>query len=113
MRVMSIAKTTFLGVWLASFGTLAYLYLAIYRKLPPNTTASTSVFAASMTYNVSWWLGITACFGIAFMILKAWSPRPILWVALIVTELFPVGLLVMFLMLVARNREVIDRMSGR
>ena len=110
---MSIAKTIFLGAWLASFGTLAYLYLAIYRKLPPNTTVSTSVFAASMTYNVFWWLGITACFGIAFMILKAWSPRPILWVALIVTELFPVGLLVMFLMLVARNREVIDRMSGR
>src|SRR6267142_7110154 len=110
---MQIAKTILLGVWLASFGTLAYLYLVLYRKLPSNTAVSTSVFEAYMTHNVFWWLGIAACFGIAFMILKAWPGRPILWVALIVTELFPVGLVAMFLMLVARSREVIDRMSGR
>src|SRR5882757_7737538 len=110
---MAIAKTILLGMWLASFGTIAYLYLAMYRKLPANTAVSTSVFEAYITQNVFWWLGITACFGIAFMILKAWSPRPILWVALIATELFPVGLVVMFLMLVARNREIIERMGGR
>src|SRR5712672_1443610 len=109
---MQIAKTILLGVWLASFGTLAYLYLVLYRKLPPNTAVSTSVFDAYMTHNGFWWLGITACFGIAFMIVNAWSGRPIFWIALAVTELFPVALVVMFLMLVARNREVIERMTG-
>ena len=89
MRVMSIAKAILLGVWLASFGTLAYLYLALYRKLPSNTGVSTSVFEAYMTHNVFWWLGIAACFGIAFMIVRAWPGRPILWVALALTELFP------------------------
>ncbi|SRR5882762_3596393 len=110
---MQIAKTILLGVWLASFGTLAYLYLVLYRKLPSNTAVSTSVFEAYMTHNVFWWLGITACFGIAFMIVRAWPGRPVFWAAVIATELFPVGLVVMFLMLAARNREVIEKMTGR
>jgi hypothetical protein len=110
---MQIAKMILLGVWLASFGTLAYLYLVLYRKLPASTAVGVSVFEAYMTRNVFWWLGIAVCFGIAFMIVRAWPGRPILWVALAVTELFPVGLVVMFLMLAARNREVIDRMTGR
>jgi hypothetical protein len=110
---MAIAKTILLGMWLASFGTIAYLYLAIYRKLPANTSVSVSVFEAYMTRNVFWWLGLAVCFGVAFMILRAWPGRPILWVALAVTELVPMGLVVMFLMLAARNREVIERMGGR
>jgi len=110
---MAIAKTILLGVWLASFGTLAYLYLVLYRKLSPSTAVGVSVFEAYMTHNVFWWLGITACFGIAFMIVKAWPGNAFVWTTLAITELFPVGLVVMFLMLAARNREVIDRMTGR
>src|SRR5258708_36862191 len=110
---MSIAKPILLAVWLSSFGTLAYLYLAIYRKLPSTTAVSGSVFAAYTTHNVFWWLGIAACFGIAFMVLRAWPGKPILLVALAVTEILPVGLVVMFLMLAARNKEVIERMGVR
>src|SRR5882762_799045 len=110
---MQIAKTILLGVWLASFGTLAYLYLVLYRKLPSNTTVSVSVFEAYMTHNVFWWVGIAACFGIAFMIVRAWPGNAFVWTTLAITELFPVGLVVMFLMMAARNREVIERMGGR
>jgi hypothetical protein len=111
---MSIAKALLLGVWLSSFGTLAYLYRVIYRKLPSSTTSvGSDVFTAYTTHNIAWWFGIAACFVIAFMILKAWPGKPALWIALAVTELFPVGLVVMFMMLAARNREVIERMAGK
>jgi len=110
---MEIVKSLFLGIWLASFGTLAYLYLALYRKLPPSTAVGVSVFKAYMTHNLLWWLGLAVCFALGFVIVKAWPGRPAFWIALGVTELFPVALVVMFLKLAARNREVIERMTVR
>jgi asparagine N-glycosylation enzyme membrane subunit Stt3 len=108
---MEIVKSLFLGIWLISFGTIAYLYLA-YRRLPPSTMVSPRVFAAYTTYSVLWWAGVAACFVLAFLIVKSWPGRPIFWVTLAVTELLPVGLLAMFLALAARNKEVIDSMKG-
>jgi len=32
---MWILKTVTLGLWLFGFGTIAFLYFAIYRNLPP------------------------------------------------------------------------------
>ena len=104
---MEIIKSFFLGIWLFSFGTIAYLYLALYRKLPPSTAVSASVFAAHTTYNLFWWIGLVACFALAFVIVKSWPLRPYLWIALAVTELLPVGLLSLFLVLMFKVKEAV------
>jgi hypothetical protein len=39
--------------------------------------------------------------------------NPALWIALAVTELVPVGLIALFLVLAAGNREILDRMTGK
>ncbi|SRR6266403_467622 len=110
---MEIVKSLFLGVWLFSFGTIVYLYLALYRRLPRSTMVEPRVFAAATTHNALWWVGLAVCFALGFAILKALPLKPYVWVALAVTELFPAGLLAMFMLLAARNREVIERMGGR
>ena len=110
---MLILKGGLLGLWLASFGTIAYLYVMIYRRLPSGVAVSTTVFMTYMTYNVFWWAGVVASFVIAFYTVKAWPGNWFVWTAVVITELVPVGLVVMFLMLAARNRQVIDRMAGR
>ena len=109
---MWIVKGIFLGIWLFSFGTMAYLYLRIYRGLPSGTGAvSANLITQMTTHNVAWWLALVLCMTIGLWITHSWSGKPILWIALAVTELFPVALLVMFFMLVARNKEMIERMS--
>lgn len=104
---MEIVKSFFLGIWLFSFGTIAYLYLALYRRLPPSTAVSPRVFAAYTTYNVFWWIGLVACFALAFVILKSWPLKTYVWVGLAVTELFPVGLLSLFLALLFKVKEAV------
>jgi hypothetical protein len=106
-----IAKGFLLGLWLSSFGTIAYLYLAIYRRLPGPVAVGTTVFTAYTVQNPLWWAGLVACFVIGFAIAKSWPGKPIFWVALAVTELIPVGLVVMFVMLVARMRDATQQLG--
>jgi len=40
---MWIVKGAFLGVWLFGFGTMAFLYFAIYRNLPPHSAVAVTV----------------------------------------------------------------------
>src|SRR5258708_40042325 len=44
-----ILKGAFLGLWFFAFGTLGFLYLAVYRNLPPNTAVGFSVLAPNAT----------------------------------------------------------------
>src|SRR5260370_30745450 len=46
-----ILKGAFLGLWFFAFGTLGFLYLAVYRNLRPNTAAGLSVLAGNTTWN--------------------------------------------------------------
>jgi hypothetical protein len=46
---MEVIKSLFLGIWLLSFGTIAYLYLALFRKLPLSAAVEPRVFAAYTT----------------------------------------------------------------
>ena len=109
---MQIVKGTFLGVWLFSFGTIAFLYFAVYRGLPSGRgVVGVDLITHLTTRNVLWWLALVMCLAIGLFITRSWSGRPILWIALAVTELFPVGFLVMFFTLVNRNREMIERMK--
>ncbi|SRR5258706_1106919 len=108
---MWIVKGFLLGIWLVSFGTIAYLYLAVFRRLPPGGAVGVSVFTSLIVDNPYWWLSMVACFAIGILVTRSWPGKPILWITLIVTELFPVALLVLFFTLVSRNKEMIERMS--
>jgi hypothetical protein len=108
---MWIAKGALLGIWLFSFGTVAFLYLALYRHLQPQTAVAVDVITHMTTHNVLWWIALAACLAIGLLITRSWPGRPALWIALVVMELFPVGLLVMFFTLFSRNKERIERMK--
>jgi hypothetical protein len=108
---MWIVKGFLLCIWLVSFGTLAYLYLILFRRVPAGTAIGVDVFKSLLVLNPYWWFSMAACFAIGILVTRSWPGKPILWIALVVTELFPVGLLVLFFALVSRNREMIERMS--
>jgi|ERR1700730_11932826 len=108
---MWIAKGTLLGIWLFSFGTIAFLYLALYRHLQPKTAVAVNVITHMTTHNVLWWMALALCLAIGVLITRSWPGKPALWIVLVVTELFPVGLLATFFALVGRNKEMIERMK--
>src|SRR5579862_6296096 len=54
---MWILKGSFLGVWLSSFGTVAYLYFRIYRRFP-GAAVSPEVISRLTMYNPLWWMGV-------------------------------------------------------
>jgi hypothetical protein len=112
-RVISlwIIKGLFLGLWLISFGTIAYLYLAVYRRLPSDAAVGIDVFSSLIIHNPFWWIGCTTCLAIGLFVTHSWSGRPALWIVLAVTELFPLALVAMFFTLVARNKEMIEKMK--
>lgn len=98
------------SLWLFSFGTIAYLYFALFRRLPPGPgSIDIRSFAFLTVSNPSWWLWLVACLSIALIITHAWSGKTILWVALAVTELVPVGLLTLILVMVNRLKAIAPR----
>jgi hypothetical protein len=112
---MEIVKSIFLGVWLCSFGTIGYLcyvYFALMRKLAlihqvPKGPGefSPGVFAAYTVYSPVWWIGLMLCLALGFGIVRRVHVKPIVWIALIVTELLPVGVLSLFLILLVKVKE--------
>jgi hypothetical protein len=112
---MEIAKIIFLGIWLVSFGSIAYLYFRVYRKNPVPVTAvavDPRVFTGLTIYSPWWWTGVVACFGVAFAVIRAWGGHPILWVLLAITELFPVALVIMFAILTAKLKQAMKRVQN-
>jgi hypothetical protein len=105
-----IVKGTFLGIWLFSFSTIAYLYFALFRRASGGMVG-TDLVAYLTTHNVLWWTAFATCLAIGLLLTRSWSGRPILWIALVVTELVPVGLFALFFAMVAKNKEAIDRMK--
>jgi hypothetical protein len=81
---MWIAKGILLGVWLFSFGTIAYLYVVLFRRLPPGPgSIDVRTFAFLTVSNPAWWLALVACLSIALIITHSWPGRTILWVSLL------------------------------
>src|SRR5258708_2269341 len=104
---MWIIKGSF-GIWLFSFGTIAFLYFALFRR---GGMADVDLIAYLTTHNVLWWTALATCLAIGLLITRSWSGKTVLWIALAVTELFPVAFFVVFFMLVAKNKEAVERMK--
>ncbi len=105
---MWIVKGMFLGIWLFSFSTIAYLYFALFRRASGGIVAA-DLIAYLTTHNPLWWTALAVSLAIGLFITRSWRGKTILWIALAVTELFPVAFFVLFFMLVAKNKEGIER----
>ena len=57
---MWILKSIFLGVWLFGFGTIAFLWLAVYRHMAPHTAVDLRLIAGLTTQNPWWWASATS-----------------------------------------------------
>jgi hypothetical protein len=102
---MWILKGSFLGLWVFAFGTLAFLYLAVYRSLRPNTAVGLSVIASYTTWNPFWWGTLPVAIVAGCLVARSWPGNRWVWVSLMATFLFPVGLLALVPALVAKSRH--------
>ena len=102
---MWILKGTFLGLWLFAFGTIVFLYLTVFRNLRPNTAVGLSVLAGQTTWNPFWWAALSVAIVAGCLVARSWPGKRRLWISLIVTFLFPAGLLGLFLAIVAKMRH--------
>lgn len=94
---MWIAKGTLLGTWLFVFGTIAYLYFAVFRTLPSGAAVDLRVITHYTTQNPLWWAAFVASIVLGCSIVGSWPGKglpPVFWIAVWVTELVPVGLFV-------------------
>jgi hypothetical protein len=100
---MWILKGSFLGVWVFAFGTLAFLYLAVYRSLRPNTAVGLSVLVSYTTWNPLWWAALAVSIVAGCLITRSWRGKGWFWFALMATFLFPAGLLALILAVTIRG----------
>jgi hypothetical protein len=100
-----ILKGSFLGLWLFAFGTLAFLYLAVFRNLQPNTAVGLSALASYTTWNPLWWGALPIAIVTGCLATRSWPGNRWFWISLMVTFLFPAGLLGLVLALVARSHH--------
>lgn len=103
---MGILKSALLGLWLFGFGTMVFLYFAVYRKLPPNSAVSVNLITGLTTQNPIWWAALAVCLGLGYAIVRSWSAPPILWIAVLVTGLVPAGCLELSIVLVVKLKQV-------
>jgi len=102
---MWILKGSFLGLWIFAFGTIAFLCLTIFRNLRPNTAIGLSVLAGQTTWNPLWWAALAIAIVAGCLVTRSWPGQRWLWISLMVTFLFPAGLLALVLALVAKSRH--------
>jgi hypothetical protein len=104
---MWILKGSLLALWLFGFGTMAWLYFAVYRRMPPNSAVSVRVITFYTTMNPLWWTALAVCLVIGYAIARSWSGPVGLWIALAVTGLIPAGFLALFLVLIVKLKQAI------
>lgn len=104
---MWLIKGLFLSLWLFGFGTIAFLYFAVFRPVTSNKATAVSVITSYTTQNFWWWTALAACIALGLALVRSYpSKGPVaLWVALIVTSVVPAGFIGIFIFLAAKLRE--------
>jgi hypothetical protein len=105
--IMWIAKGILLGAWLFSFGWLFYLVRLYLFAQKLSAGRGPGMFGPGLLLPVSspvFWLWLVAWLAVGLATARSFPIRPILWITILVTELVPVGLLAMILMLMSRLR---------
>ena len=101
-----IARGVVLSIWLFSFGWLFSVvrFFLTARKL--SAGQGPGMFGIEVLVpvaHIGFWLWLMVCVGIGFLVARSWPGKPILWIGLAVTEIIPVGLLTMLLVLLSRD----------
>ena len=76
---MWIAKGTLLALWLFGFGTMAWLYFAVYSHLPGNSAVDIRVITALTIRDPLWWGALVVCLVLCYGIARSCS-GPLLFV---------------------------------
>jgi CHASE2 domain-containing sensor protein len=103
---MWILKGTLLGLWLFGFGTMFYLYFAVFRPLTAHSAVAFNLITSQTTQNPLWWVALVVCLVFGYAIAHRWSGPLTLWIALLLTGLVPAGYLALVIMLAARLKHV-------
>lgn len=103
---MWMLKGTLLGLWLFGFGTMLYLYLAVYGPIQPHKAVAFNLVTSHTIQNPLWWVALVICLVFGYTIAHRWSGPPILWIALLLTGLVPAGYLALVIMLAAKSKHV-------
>jgi hypothetical protein len=100
-----ILKGAFLGLWAFVFGTLVFLYFAVFRNSRPNMAVGVSVLAGYTTGNPLWWGALPVAIIAGCLVTRSWPGKSWFWISLMVTFLFPAGFLGLVLVLIAKSRH--------
>jgi hypothetical protein len=104
-----ITKGTLLGVWLFSFGNMTYLALIGYIP-KPGVSFDVRTLTFETVQNPSWWLWLVVCLALGLIGARSWPGRgvvgAIVWIGLALTELVPVGVLAIILVMVSKLRAM-------
>jgi hypothetical protein len=100
-----ILKGLFLGLWLFAFGTLAFLYLTVFRNMRPNTAVGLSVITGYTMQNPLWLAALVVSMVVGCLVARSWPGKRWFWIALMVTFLFPAGLFGLVLTLAVKARH--------
>jgi hypothetical protein len=70
---MWILRGTLLSMWLFGLGTITYLYLAVYRRLPRHASVDIRSIDLLTRLNPLWWIALVVCLVLGFAIAHRWS----------------------------------------
>lgn len=108
---MWVLKSLFLGFWLFGFGTIVFLYFAVYRGLSSGTAVAVSASAITLhtTQNPWWWASLVACTILGCALVRSWPGKGsvVLWIFLLVTSVIPVGCFGLFYILSSKLKEAV------
>jgi len=100
---MWILKGSFLALWVFAFGTLVFLYLTLSRFGGPNRAIGRSALAAYTTWNPPWSAAVAISIVAGSLVTRSWRGKGWCWIALMLTFLFPAGLLALILAVTFRG----------
>jgi hypothetical protein len=69
---MWIVKGSLLALWLFGLGTITYLYLTVYRHLPPHASVDIRSIDLLTRLNPLWWIAVVVCLVLGFAIAHRW-----------------------------------------
>lgn len=101
----AVLRGILIGLWFFGFGTILFLYLAIYRHLPADAAVGVSAITGSTTSNPLWWTALVICLVLGTMITRSWTIPAAVWIVLLVTGLIPAGTLALFIAILAKLKQ--------
>jgi hypothetical protein len=107
-------KGTFIGVSMFAVGAVVFTLLFLRSRGPllagpgQHWAISINVISQLTIYNPWFWAAFAACLMIGLAIAASWPGRfsPAFWIAMVVIDLVPAGMLSVILLLVFKLKEV-------